>query len=214
MRRHVTRTITIGLLSLGAAGCGSDSEPAATGGGGAPSCGADAASIAGTTGEFEPVAAPESACGAVYTQEPVPSEPIIHSKACSALSYSSNPPSSGPHYGTWADFIEYETPIPRGNWVHALEHRAMVVVYNCDDCDDEVQAARDWIDGLPEDPACARYGRLRRVVLTPDPLLDVRFAAAVWGHTLRSDCFEAEVFDQFRREYPGSGPENTCAPPP
>jgi hypothetical protein len=211
--------VVLGSLGVVAAGCGSDSAPDSPGSGGntqqggAPSCGSDSESVAGTTGEFEPLVAADSACGAVFTQEPVPTSPVVHSPACSSLRYSSNPPSSGDHYSRWADFIEYTEAVPRGNWVHSLEHQALVVVYNCTDCEDEVQAARDWIDTLPEDPLCAQFGRVRRVVLTPDPLLDVRWGAAVWGFTLRSDCFEAEVFDTFAREHPGPAPENTCYPP-
>jgi hypothetical protein len=170
-------------------------------------------SRAGTTGEFEAVTVPGSACAAVTTKEPVPDAPVTHSPSCSTLTYSSNPPSSGDHYGQWADFVEYTEPIARGYWVHSLEHGALVVVYNCSDCDDELEAVRDWIDTLPEDPACAPFQRLRRVVLTPDPLLDVRWAAATWGFTLRSDCFEAEVFDAFALEHIGQGPEDTCRTP-
>jgi hypothetical protein len=170
-------------------------------------------SVAGTTGQFPAEELPDSVCAAVVTKEPVPGAPITHSASCSTLLYSSNPPSSGDHYGAWADFIEYTQPIPRGNWVHSLEHGAIAVLYNCSDCEDELQAARDWIETLPEDPSCVPYQRLRRVLMTPDPLLDVRWAAAAWGFTLRSDCFEAEAFDAFAREHAGRGPEDICRPP-
>jgi hypothetical protein len=156
---------------------------------------------------------PGSACGAVITQEPVPAMFVAHAPACSPLRYSSNPPSSGSHYARWADFQEFTEPVPRGNWVHSMEHQGVVLVYNCNDCAEEVEAAREFIASLPEDVACAPFSRLRRVILTPDPLLDVRWGAAAWGSTLRSDCFEPEAFALFVSEHSGQGPENSCSPP-
>jgi hypothetical protein len=177
-------------------------------------CGEDAMSLSVTTGEFEPVEAPGTACGAVITQEPVPPPGIVHSAACSPLRYSSNPPSSGDHYSIWADFTEYEKPVSRGNWVHSLEHGAVAILYDCEDCDDELRAAREMLEGLPEEVMCADFARFRRVVVTPDPLLDVKWAASSWGYTLRSSCFEPDVFAAFVTEHLGHAPEDFCNPPP
>jgi hypothetical protein len=214
MRRLTDTRIAI-VLGLALSACGADDEPGpttlGTGGNGPTGCGADAASVAGTSGEFTPEPAEGSQCGAVVTQE-TPTG-ASHVAACRSLSYSSNPPSSGDHYGVWADFQQYTEPVARGNYVHSLEHGAIVVVYSCTDCDDEVAEAVAWIDTLPEDPSCAQYGRKRRVVLTPDPLLDVRWAAAAWGYTLRSECFEPSVFSDFTLAHITKGPENLCATP-
>src|SRR5262245_26738068 len=42
------------------------------------------------------------------------------------LMFMSNPPAGGPHYPRWAHwmtmFMQYPTPIPRGYWIHNLEH--------------------------------------------------------------------------------------------
>jgi hypothetical protein len=215
MQRAI-RIFSLGGVLLAAAGCGADAEPADAGGpgtGGAGNrCGADSFSVAGTTGEFPGEAAPSTQCGALVTREPVPAT-AAHVPTCSTLSFASNPPSSGDHYGSWADFREFSAPVPRGYWVHSLEHRAVVIVYSCTDCEDEVEAARAWIETLPEDPLCAQHNRARRVILTPDPLLDVRWGAAAWGFTLRSDCFEPEVFTDFVTAYSAQGPENICVPP-
>lgn len=215
MRRLTDTRCSIVLLGLALSACGADDEPGpttlGTGGQGPTGCGADAASVAGTSGEFAPEPADGSHCGAVVTEE-TPTG-ASHVPTCSSLSYASNPPSSGDHYGVWADFTQYEQPVARGNWVHSLEHGAIVVVYNCEDCDDEIAEAAAWIDTLPEDPSCAQYGRLRRVVLTPDPLLDVRWAAAAWGYTLRSDCFEPDVFTDFAVAHIRRAPEDLCATP-
>jgi hypothetical protein len=82
--------------------------------------------------------------------------------------------------------------------VHGLEHGAVIAVYNCPGgCADEVAAAQAWIDALPTDtdPYCP--GEKPRVILVPDPTLDVRWAATAWTWTLRACAFDAPTFQQF-----------------
>ena len=45
----------------------------------------------------------------------------------------------------------------------------------------------------------------------PLPNLDVPFAAAAWGWTLRSACFDKEAFLSFVNSHYAKGPELTCA---
>lgn len=137
-------------------------------------------------------------------------EGATHVESCSPVSYGTNPPSSGAHYEHWGAFRVYEAPLPRGFWVHSMEHGAVVIAYSCEDCADEVARARAFIDTLPIDPLC-KSGPKRRIILTPDPLLDTRWAAAAWGYTLKADCFEAESFRAFVDAHYGRGPEQLCA---
>ena len=113
----------------------------------------------------------------------------------------------------WAAFQSYTFPVPRGFWVHDLEHGAVVYSYNCadapDGCDEEVAQVQAMIDELPEDPAC-RWSARRRVVLTPDPLLDVRWGASAWGASLRANCVDIERFRQFYLNHFALGPEDVC----
>jgi hypothetical protein len=130
------------------------------------------------------------------------------------MSYETNPPSSGNHYNVWAAFGVYEFPLPRGYWVHNLEHGAVVISYNCPDgCDSDLQAAIEWFNALPVDASCQLQGSLQpRALLLPDPLLDVRFAASSWLHTLRADCFDEVAFTEFYESNVGQGLENVCSP--
>ena len=82
-----------------------------------------------------------STCGAVLQHYPLLPSP--HVAECSLVEYSSNPPTSGPHYGFWAEFGIYDQAIPRGFWVHAMEHGAVVVAYSCTDCGSAVDAVVD-----------------------------------------------------------------------
>lgn len=132
-----------------------------------------------------------------------------HLAVCSATDYPDNPPAGGDHYSVWAAYRSYSFAVPRGFWVHNLEHGAVVYTYNCPDgCADEVAQVQAMIDALPED--CGG-GPARRVVLTPDPLLDVRWGASAWGQTLRADCVDAARFRNFYLNHFGHGPEQVCA---
>lgn len=130
-----------------------------------------------------------------------------HVPSCSKVTYGTNPPSSGSHYPVWSAFKRYTAPVPRGFVVHNLEHGAMVVSYRPDVSAADVDAIARWADALPDDPDCPE----RRLVITPDPLLDVPFAAAAWGVTLRAACFDAPQFTRFFRDHVGHAPEQVCA---
>jgi hypothetical protein len=138
-----------------------------------------------------------------------------HVSVCSEVDYPDNPPAGGNHYPVWAAFQSYSFPVPRGFWVHDLEHGAVVYSYNCSDspdgCPDEVQQVQALIDALPTDSACPASAP-RRVVLTPDPLLDVRWGVSAWGVTLRATCVDSDRFRQFYLNHFGFGLEDFCTP--
>ena len=199
----------LGLLSVLACGCGDDGKvegPTEEGDG----CGSKSVSTSVTTGLLDPIPVDGSACDAVVTAETV--ESALHVAECSEITYSSNPPSSGPHYPLWAAFTVYDRPVARGFWVHSLEHGAVAFLYDCDDCDSEIDAAKALIDELPEDPRCVGEATRNRMLMTPDPLLDVPWAASAWGFTLRSNCFEPEVFRAFVTEHYAHTFEDFCSP--
>jgi hypothetical protein len=141
--------------------------------------------------------------------------------------YGTNPPSSGNHYGAWADYRTYATPVPWGHLMHSLEHGAVVIVYNCPGgCAAEVARAQALIDTLPPvdglaagvgplklgqaDPTCAAPTK-RRLILAPDPKLDVRWAATAWTWTLKSSCFDEAAFAAFIKAHADQMPEDFCS---
>src|SRR2546423_289122 len=203
----------LALTSMLLLGCGTSSSPVVDTSSHAPLL----------DGSFGPLPDAPS-CAAVVEAHAF--EGNAHVAPCLPVAYASNPPSTGNHYSIWAAFGIYETPVPRGFWVHDLEHGAVVITYNCSDCSSELQAARAFIDVLPVDPACAGAnggaGPKRRILLTPDPLLDVRFAASAWqgpaydnggpgtGYTLRAPCFDAVAFAAFVTAHYARGPEDLC----
>jgi hypothetical protein len=136
-------------------------------------------------------------------------EGAYHIPCTSATNYQTVPPSSGNHFGCWPEYRTFDVPVPWGNLVHALEHGAVVIVYNCGSagCPDEVALAQNFVDNLPPDTACPAH----RVILAPDPTLDVRWAATAWTWTLRADCFDAVAFGKFYTDHYGMGREVVCS---
>lgn len=137
-----------------------------------------------------------------------PDEGSTHVAACSVTAYQTVPPSSGSHYPVWPVAKAYSQPVLWGFLMHALEHGAIVVGYNCPTgCDDEVAAVQAWMSGLT-DPSCG--DELARVILAPDPTLDVRWAASAWTWTLRACAFDVATFQQFFTEHYDQGKELIC----
>jgi len=147
----------------------------------------------------------------VFVEEHM-SEGANHILCTSETKYMTVPPSSGNHFGCWPEYRTFDVPVPWGNLVHGLEHGAVVIAYNCGaaGCPDEVARAQAFIDGLPLDGA-AGCPSTRRVILTPDPTLAVRWGASAWTWTLQSDCFDETAFAQFYADHYDHAPESICS---
>lgn len=199
----------LGLAAGGAgAGCSSDSEPEQGMGGtaAAGSGGSAGSSNDPDAGLPEPI----GRCNAITVDHGTPT--FLHLASCTEVSYDTNPPSGGNHYGNWAAFQTYDFPVPPGFIVHSLEHGAVAFWYNCPEgCVDEVEEVQDFIDALPEDPLCVGEETARRVILVPNPDLQSRWAASSWGWTLNAECFDEQVFGEFYRARSGLGREALCA---
>jgi hypothetical protein len=146
-------------------------------------------------------------CDSVIYEVPVQKSP--HVDDCSPVSYVSDPPTSGPHYGVWATYKTYDAPLPWGYLVHGMEHGGIVLSYDCTNCDSEILAMQTYIDGLAPDPSCFSPIN-RRITLVPADL-DVPFAAVAWGFMLKGQCFDETIVAAFAEEHYAKGPEDVCA---
>ncbi|MDC0748982.1 DUF3105 domain-containing protein [Polyangium mundeleinium] len=190
--------------SGGAGGSGSG-----TGGVGG-SGGAGGVGGSGGAGGSEPDAGPGDAGACPVTTMAVPIAPAPHVVMCSPVVYATNPPTSGPHYPSWAAFKWYDAPVPRGFLVHSMEHGAVVISYHCEGgCESELATLAAFLDARPADPLCVAPLKAR-IIVVPDPALDVRFAAAAWGGLLRADCLDTAALGAFLDTYYAKGPENFC----
>jgi hypothetical protein len=189
-----------------AAAAGKGGRGGAGGAGGGGGVGGGALDASGG----EPVSFPDGGCGAVIENHA--DEGANHVNCMTTVPYQTMPPSSGNHYCVWPDYRTYTAPLPWGNLVHALEHGAVEILYNCPGgCPDEVAQAQAFIDNLPADPLCDAEPNPRRVVLAPAPTLDVRWAASAWTWILRAGCFDRDAFAAFVNAHYGQGREATCA---
>lgn len=161
---------------------------------------------------------PDAACAVTIDTPPI--EPGVHVAIGTPITWSSNPPSSGAHFPIWAAYQTFATAVPRGYYVHDLEHGAVVLLYRCDaaadaGCADVVAALQKVVDALPDDPLCTSIadrndGVRVRAVITPDPDIPTPIAAAAWGWTYTADCVDLPSLTAFASEHYGQGTEQLC----
>lgn len=160
-------------------------------------------------GPPELTAGPLGLCGeiATFTAE----DPAKHVPVDSEVQYNSEPPSIGDHYGSWMGWGFYDLELEARYFVHNMEHGGLVFLYNCDkladpsQCDAFIQPIKDWILAQPEDD-----GGAFRFVFGKRAALDVPFAAAAWGWTLRSTCVDTDALTEFKAARYRKGPEDVA----
>lgn len=142
-----------------------------------------------------------------------PAESRTHLEVCSDLVYEAVPASSGDHYGVWAEFLEYEDPVPQGFLVHSMEHGAVVLYHNCPDgCPEILNAFREIREAQGQDPQCEGVGEvLNRIIITPRPEMDVPIAATAWERSYTATCLDLESLRDFVTRNYGQGPEDLCS---
>jgi hypothetical protein len=107
----------------------------------------------------------------------------------------------------WSVFGAFDEVVPRGYWVHNLEHGAVAFLIGPDATAAQADALRAVFDLLPEDPDCGSP----RALLTPDPELDDAVAVVAWDWVLEGECVNAAAILRFVMEHRGRGRENVCA---
>ena len=153
---------------------------------------------------------PAASCEVIIDTPEVLASP--HVPEGTAITYSSSPPTSGPHYPQWATFKDFTAPFEDGYLVHSLEHGAIALLYKCDGptCATTLEALRKIRDSLPADPLCDPALRVR-VLIAPYPKMDVPVAAVAWGWTYKAQCVDVPTLTQFVKDHYAQGTENLCA---
>jgi hypothetical protein len=204
----VRANVAIALVVL--SGCGDDAG--STGGTGAAGGTSGAGGEPPIITELFPEAPPiggASECKVVISEN-LPLEGASHLEVCTEVAYGTNPPSSGNHWSIWARFGEHPSPVPHEMLVHDLEHGAVVLLYRDAGVTAAVDALRAVFDGYGADDLCD--GESNRLILAPDPELEVPLAMAAWRATYTATCVDAPSLEAFVRDHYAKGPENLCAP--
>jgi hypothetical protein len=126
--------------------------------------------------------------------------------------WNSFPPTSGPHFGQWVIWGDYEEPVRLAEAVHNLEHGGIVMYYGDEVPDDQVAAVRRF---YREDPTA--------MLLSPLPRLGNEIALTAWyaetqegedqlagtsqGILAQCTAFDENAFETFRDAYRFQGPE-------
>jgi hypothetical protein len=98
--------------------------------------------------------------------------------------YEQDPPVGGPHAPVWMNCGFYDSPIPNGNAVHALEHGVVWLTFDPNLPQDDVEVLKD-------------FGDQPKVLVSPYPGLGDDVVATVWGRQLRISEFDEGVIDAF-----------------
>jgi hypothetical protein len=142
--------------------------------------------------------------GTVVTQ--AANEGWLHVAEGSVVRYANNPPASGPHYPVWLRYDEFSTVMPRGYWVHNLEHGAIVFLYRPDAPAAVIDALRGLYRSLSLDSTCGH----RLALLTPDPELPRPIGAVAADWVLLADGVDAPTIQAFVAARRNRGPEKVC----
>ncbi len=109
--------------------------------------------------------------------------------------YNSNPPSSGDHYGTPANWGFYAEPIPDERVVHNLEHGGMWIAYT--------NVSEETIDRVKS----FAQANSQAVIATPRPANDANIAFVAWGRVMKLDTFNETVAEEFLLANLNNAPE-------
>ena len=102
----------------------------------------------------------------------------------------------GPHCPSTIPCRVHPTAQNRCEWIHNMEHGHMVLAYNCPmGCDDIVQALSAFQAASP------------RSLVTPDPMLQSKVAAMVWGYSWASDAVDQAKLEAVRSMQDADAPE-------
>jgi hypothetical protein len=125
--------------------------------------------------------------------------PHVGSCTDPALCGRDEPPAGGPHCGTTLACRVFTAAQGRCQYLHNMEHGHLVLAYNCPSgCDDVVQALAGFHASLPSP---------KRALVTPDPLLQTKVAAMVWGYTWAGDAVDVAKLDALRTLQDMAAPE-------
>jgi hypothetical protein len=118
-------------------------------------------------------------------------------KLAKGFKYSTNPPTSGPHYPVPAVWNLYTQPVPEIRLVHNLEHGGIIVQYGDKVPQPQVQDITQWYQSDPQGGD--------GLIVAPLPELGSKVALTAWTHLMTCPRFDQGAFDRFRDDYRGPG---------
>ena len=142
------------------------------------------------------------------------------------VTYTDCPPASGNHYNASGSgpiqprlYGPNDSTVPE-NWIHNLEHGALVVLYRGRDGDPGITSAaqdelRALFNGFPNSPVCGiAPGTSVGPVITRFDQMATPYAALVWGRVLPLQTLDTAQMLAFYEEWgERTNPEQQCTAP-
>jgi len=129
----------------------------------------------------------------------IPIEGRTHVPEGTKVNYhNSNPPTSGDHWPTPANWGLYTEPLPDERLVHNLEHGGIWISYK------DIKGI-DEKTGKKLQAIAEKYPQA--VIITERPKNDTKFAIASWGRLTKLDSFDQEYVERFIRANINNSPE-------
>lgn len=129
--------------------------------------------------------------------EAIPEQGRNHVPDGTKVEYSSNPPTSGPHYINPEPAGIYDAPVPDGNLVHSMEHGAVILWHKSD-------LPKDQVDQLK---AIYAGAAVSKKIMVPRNNLDVPVALTSWTRLLKLQTIDVAQIKAFMETNEDRGPE-------
>jgi hypothetical protein len=133
--------------------------------------------------------------------EEMPDEGRDHVPEGTQVDYESDPPTSGPHYASWAPPDLYRDVVPDELLVHNLEHGHVVIYYNPSQISNESATKISELTNEYD-------GQWDAVLAVPRPEMDNELTLTAWTYKMELEQYDEELIDAFVDAYRGKGPEN------
>ncbi len=119
--------------------------------------------------------------------------------------YSSDPPTSGPHYEQPANAGFYSEPLPAEQVIHNMEHGQIAIWYSPDAPEQVVSDIETLVRQEPLATLAVPYEGVGE---------GQAFVMTAWGASQACEQVSQTVVDEFRATYQGRGPERIPGIPP
>ncbi len=126
-------------------------------------------------------------------------------------SYSTDPPTSGPHVPFTTRWGIHKSPIPKEIQTHNLEDGGVIIQYNCQSCDDLIAKLEALVTRYIEmaiqeklksfEPA--RPTKYEHLILAPYPGMDATIALTAWRRIDKFKSYDEERITRFIEAYAG-----------
>jgi hypothetical protein len=133
--------------------------------------------------------------------EEVPNEEWAHVDEGDEIEHEAEPPASGTHFrDVWAMWTVHGA-VPRGYWIHNVEHGGIVLLHSPDASEEIVTQLNAAYEAIPVDEDCGH----KRAILAQDAPLQTPVAVIAADRRMVGDCVDQEAILQFVTDFRGQG---------